>query len=56
MAADPTVTAAFAVVAERSGSALAGSTPDRQWPFVFNQDRMSLGVVALLFWAVENRV
>ena len=41
--------AAFEVVAERSGSAPAGSTPDRQWPFVSDQDGVSLGVVALLF-------
>ena len=46
MAADRTVTAGFAVVAERSGSAPAGSTPDRQWPFVFDQDGVSLGFVA----------
>ena len=56
MAADRTVTAGFAVVAERSGSAPARSPPDGQWPFVFDQDRLSLGFVARLFWAVENSV
>ena len=49
MAADPTVTATFAVVAERSGSAPAGSTPDRQWPFVFDQDGVSLALLPVCF-------
>ena len=38
------------------GRAAAGSPPDRQRPFVFEQDGVSLGVVALWFWAVENGV
>ena len=38
MAADRTVAADFDVAAERSGSAAAGSTPDRQRPFVSDQD------------------
>ena len=44
------------MAAERSGSATAGSTPDRQRPFVSDQDRLSLGLVAFLFWTVENGV
>ena len=44
------------VATERSGSAAAGSPPDRQRPFVSDQDRWSLGAVAALFWAVENGV
>ena len=35
-------------------SAAAGSTPNRQRSFVFEQDGVSLGFVAWLFWAVEN--
>ena len=34
----------------------AGSPPDRQRPFVFEQDGVSLGIVAGVFWAVENGV
>ena len=30
--------------------------PNRQRAFVFEQDGVSLGFVALLFWAVENGV
>ena len=56
MASDRTVAAGFDMAAERSGSATAGSTPDRQRPFVSDQDRLSLGFVAFLFWTVENGV
>ena len=49
MAADRTVAADFDVATERSGSAAAGSTPDRQRAFVSDQDRLSLGAVAFLF-------
>ena len=52
MASDRTVAAGFDMAAERSGSATAGSTPDRQRPFVSDQDRLSLGLVAFLFWTV----
>ena len=56
MASDRTVAAGSDVATERSGSAAAGSPPDRQRPFVSDQDRLSLGAVAALFWAVENGV
>ena len=51
-----TVAARAALAASRSGSAAAGSTPNRQRPFIFEQDGVSLGFVACLFWAVENGV
>ena len=54
MAADRTVAASIDVATEWSESATAGSTPDRQRPFVSAQDRLSLGAVAFLFWAVET--
>ena len=53
---DRTVAAAFEVATGRSGSAAAGSTPNRQRPFVFEQNGVSLGFVAWLFWAVENGI
>ena len=34
----------------------AGSPPNRQRSFVFEQDGVSLGFGTLLFWAVENGV
>ena len=42
MASDRTVAAGFDMAAERSGSATAGTPPDRQRPFVSDQDRLSL--------------
>ena len=56
MAADRTVAAGPALAAGRSGSPAPGLTLAGQRPFVFEQDGGSLGVVALLFWAVENGV
>ena len=50
MASDRTVAAGSDVATERSGSAAAGSPPDRQRPFVSDQDRWSLGAVAALPW------
>ena len=38
------------------GPPAAGSTPDHQWSFVSDQDRLPLGFVTREFWAVENGV
>lgn len=49
MAADRTVAAGFDATTERSGSVAARLTPDRQRPFVSDQDRLSLSAVVACF-------
>ena len=56
MAADRTVTAGFAVWPNGPGRPPRDRRQMVNGLLYFDQDRLSLGFVARLFWAVENSV